>query len=69
MPYMFYQQYETAVKQAYSGHPDAARHAATATSCRKWLESLEITPQVRDTLVEQMRVLEEAFQDAARTST
>ena len=66
MAYMMYQQYTTAVKEAYTGNPDAARHAVMAQQCREWLESLQLEPQVRDVLVEQMRVLEEAFQDAAR---
>jgi hypothetical protein len=63
MTYMIYQQYTTAIKTAYAGRPDVAQHAAAAKTCRQWLESLEIDPQLRSTLVEQIRALEEAFKD------
>jgi hypothetical protein len=63
MAYMIYQQYTTALKQAYAGRPDVAQHLAAARSSREWLQSLEIDPRVRDTLVEQLKVLEAAFQD------
>jgi hypothetical protein len=66
--YMIYQQYTTAIKEGYASHPktDIAQHAATARTCREWLESLEIDPQLRSTLVEQIKTLEEAFQDLMR---
>lgn len=63
MTYMIYQQYTTAIKAAYADHPDVAQHAAAARTCRQWLESLEIDPQLRTALVEQIRALEEAFKD------
>jgi len=66
MAYMLYAQYTAAVKQAYAGRADAAQHADRARACREWLESLEIEPKVRDSLVEQIKTLEEAFQDLAR---
>lgn len=61
--YMIYQQYTTAIKEGYANHPqpDIAQHAAAAKTCREWLESLEIDPQLRGALVEQIRAIEEAF--------
>ena len=69
MAYMIYQQYTTAIKEAYADHPDVARHAASARACREWLASLEIDPKLRGGLVEQIRVLEEAFQDLLRAES
>jgi len=66
MAYMIYQQYTTAIKEAYTHHPDLARHAAAAKTCREWLASLAIKPELRNTLVEQITALEEAFQDLLR---
>ena len=63
MAYMVYAQYTAAVKEVYAGRADVAQHAASARACREWLQSLEINPQVREALVEQIKVLEEAFQD------
>jgi len=60
---MIYQQYTTAIKKAYANHPDLVHHAKTAESCRQWLESLEINPNLRAALVEQIQTLEEAFKD------
>lgn len=59
--YMIYQQYTTAIEQAYRDHPDLPSHAVKARQCREWLESLEIDPQLRTALVEQVQTLEEAF--------
>ena len=61
MAYMVYQQYTTAVLEAYAGHPDVADHLASARECRLWLQSLDIEPNVRAALVEQAQVLEAAF--------
>jgi hypothetical protein len=66
MAYMIYQQYTTAIKEAYAHHPDVAKHAAAARTCRQWLASLEIKPELRGVLVEQIMALEEAFQDLLR---
>ena len=60
---MIYQQYTTAVKEAYTNHPDIAHHVAQAKACREWLASLTIKPEIRDSLVEQIRALEQAFED------
>ena len=69
MAYMIYQQYTTAIKEAYAGHPDLARHVASARDCREWLASLEIKPELRAGLVEQITVLEEAFRDLLRAES
>ena len=68
MAYMIYQQYTTAVKEGYADHtqPDIVQQVAAAKSCREWLESLEIDAQIRDGLVEQIRALEEAFEELMR---
>jgi len=61
--YMIYQQYTTAIKNAYSGDKDVAQHVESANLCREWLESLAIDVELRNALVEPIRALEEAFQD------
>lgn len=68
MAYMIYQQYTTAIKEGYANHPrqDIKQHAASARTCREWLESLEIDPQLRATLVEQIQALEDAFGELMR---
>ena len=66
--YMIYQQYTSATKGAYAGHRDVSRHAESAKASREWLESLDIDADLRDALVEPMRVLEEAFQDLIDTA-
>lgn len=63
--YMIYQQYMTAIKNAYADKEDVPQHVARARSCREWLESLEIDADLRNGLVEPIRALEEAFQDLA----
>jgi hypothetical protein len=61
MAYMVYQQYTTAVLDAYAGRPDVAEHLESAQECLRWLQSLDIDPKIRATLVEQAQVLEAAF--------
>lgn len=61
--YMIYQQYTTAIKEAYAGAEDVAQRAKSARLCREWLESLKVDDQLRHALVEPISVLEEAFQD------
>lgn len=61
--YMIYQQYTTAIKNAYAGKQDVAQHAETARLCREWLESLRIDRDMRNVLIEPIRALEEAFKD------
>jgi hypothetical protein len=61
--YMLYQQYTTAILDAYRGSLDLAHHVAAANTCREWLESLEISPPLRDALLEPLCAIEEAFED------
>ena len=61
MAYMVYQQYTNAIVDAYAGHPDVPGNLKAATAHRKWLESLDIEPAVKNTLVEQARTVEAAF--------
>jgi hypothetical protein len=68
MPYMIYQQYTTAIKEAYAGHEDLAQQAATAAQWRRWLASLDIAPRLRDPLVEQAAAIEDAFNDLLRAA-
>ncbi len=62
MAYMIYQQYTTAILDAYRESPEVADHLASARSHRMWLETLEIEDSVKASLVEQARAVEEAFQ-------
>ncbi len=68
MAYMVYQQYTTAIVDAYAGRNDVATHLESATSHRRWLESLEIDTRIRDVLVEQARTVEAAFDHLAARS-
>ena len=63
MPYMIYQQYTTAIKQAYAGDESVSELYKAAKSCREWLESLEIDPKLRGPMVEPVAAIEEAFKD------
>ncbi len=64
MAYMVYQQYASAIRDAY-GHgrdPDELRrHLAEARRARAWLALLEVDPTIRASLVEPMAVVEDAF--------
>jgi hypothetical protein len=60
MAYMVYQQYTNAIVEAYAGHPDVPGNLEAATAHREWLESLDIDPAVKSTLVEQARTVEAA---------
>jgi hypothetical protein len=62
MAYMIYQRYTTAILDAYKDSNEVATHVAKARSHRQWLESLAIEPAVKATLVEQARIIEEAFE-------
>lgn len=63
MPYMIYQQYITAIKDAYTGDSSVPELYQSALTSRQWLSSLNIDPKLRDPLVEQMAAIEEAFKD------
>ncbi len=69
MAYMIFQRVTTAIREAYAGRSDVARNLAAAESSRAWLESLEIDPKLRDSLVEPIVALEEAFRDLWRAET
>ncbi len=66
--YMIYQQYTTAIKNAYAGAEEVSQHLQSAHLCREWLESLDVDVDLRNALVEPIKVLEEAFQDLANQS-
>jgi len=59
--YMIYQQYQTAIKNAYAGRQDLKRHVESAKVARQWLEALEIEEDLRNALVEPIRMLQETF--------
>ena len=61
MAYMVYQQYTNAIVEAYAGHPDVPDNLEAATAHREWLQSLDIDPSVKSSLVEQARTIEAAF--------
>ena len=63
MPYMIYQQYTTAIKDAYAGHSAVSEQYHSAMASRRWLSSLNIDPKLLDPLVEQVAAIEEAFKD------
>lgn len=67
--YMIYQQYKTAIKAAYAGYPDVASEAKKAKAYRQWLQSLDISPDLRAPLVEQALALEEAFADLSQADS
>jgi hypothetical protein len=68
MPYMIYQQYKTAVADGYKDRSavEIRRQAGEAHKCRGWVESLEISSDVRDVLVEQIHAIEEALEEMLR---
>ncbi len=63
MGVMIYQQYTTAIKEAYATRENVAAQHAEAARCRAWLESLDISPRLRDSLVEEIAALEEGFRE------
>jgi hypothetical protein len=60
---MIYQQYQTAIKSSYSGKQDLQQQVSSARECREWLESLDIDVELRNSLVEPIQVLQQAFQE------
>ncbi len=60
---MIYQQYTTAIKQAYAQDEAVSELYEAAKSCRQWLASLDIDPKLRDPMVEPVAAIEEAFKD------
>ena len=66
MAYMVYQRYTSAILDGYLDRSDVAEQADLARQWREWLEALAIAPDVRRSLVEQARVIEEAFEQRRR---
>ena len=66
MPYMIYQQYKSAIKAAYRNDESLSEMYSSAKSCRRWLNSLEIDPRLRNPLVEQIAWIEDAFEELLR---
>jgi len=63
MPYMIYQQYTTAIRQAYADDSDLEGLLKSAKTYREWLQSLRIDPRLRDPLVEPIETIENAFRN------
>ncbi len=59
---MIYQRYTRAILDGYTNHPEVEHHRDKARAYREWLESLDIEPRIKASLVEQARVVEEAFE-------
>ena len=68
MPYMIYSQYKTAVTEGYEGRPpvEIRQQVQRAAECRDWIRSLDISPAVRDVLVEQIDAVYRAFEEILR---
>ena len=69
MAYMVYQRYATAIQDGYGAGsvPDVEQQLASARAARVWLESLEIDPSIRASLVEPIGIVEDAFESIVRT--
>lgn len=61
--YMIYQQYQTAIRKSYADKNDLEQHVESARFCQEWLNSLDIDVDLRNSLVEPIQVLREAFQE------
>lgn len=69
MAYMVLQRYATAIRDAYRHGRDPGEvraHLADARRARAWLESLDIDPTLRASLVEPIAVVEDAFSGLLR---
>jgi predicted RNA-binding Zn ribbon-like protein len=62
---MVYQQFTTAILDAYKDRDDVTKHLEQARAYRAWLESIEIKPSLRNVLVEQAQTIESAFERLA----
>jgi hypothetical protein len=69
MAYMVWARYTKAVLDAYRGSADAAEGLSRASAHRQWLESLRISEDVKDELVESAKAIEEAFEVAVASQT
>ena len=61
MPYMVYQQYATAIKEAYADSENAAELYIETRDYREWLQSLKIDVKLTEALIEPITYIEEAF--------
>lgn len=61
--YMIYQQYITAIRNAYRDNESIGEMYKEAKRTRKWIESLKLDPKLRDPLLEPIAAIEETFQD------
>ena len=68
MPYMFYQQYATAIKEAYVDHDNIAELHAQAKAYREWLETLALEPHLLKPLVDPIDAIERAFRQLTVSS-
>ena len=69
MAYMVFQRYATAIRDAYGrglAAEDVQDQLAEARRARIWLESLDIDPSLRASLVEPIAVVEEALSGLLR---
>ncbi len=66
MAYMVQQRIVSAIRESYADRPDRAHHLAAARGCREWLESLEVEPGLRASLVEPIAAVEEALASLER---
>lgn len=68
--YMVYQQLTTAVRDGYRGAARAVveHHLAEARRARRWLESLEIDPAQRASVLEPIAAIEEALAEIERAT-
>jgi hypothetical protein len=66
MAFMLMQRITTAVLDGYADAADVGPELAAAREHRTWLEGLTIEDAVRQSLVEQARALEEAFERLQR---
>lgn len=63
MAYMVYQQLTTAVKEAYAGDPDLADLHDQAQACRRFLQLLQIDPDLINPIIEPVSYIEEGFRE------
>ena len=66
MAYMVFQQYTSAIAEAYRSDPEAEARLTEAAEFRRWLEALRLESRLRQPLVEQITALEEGFRRAAK---
>lgn len=63
MAYMVYQQLTNAIKETYAGDPDLAAKRAQAQACVRFLQSLQIDPNLINPIIEPVSYIEEGFRE------